>query len=243
MQELVLSKILPGQDKDLAQDICILGGYEGLEEFILTDDKTLVQVMSDITENKKVDVENFNKADLASLFARNTFVSADYMAVYNTKAYYNLGLGDGKSIPVETMAKNNFLKALYGYSLMTKKDRTVYNNSILAISALDLYQFTHKKGYLDFALYLESNNKIDDSSELKDVAYHAFFVKELSTIFGQESFKEVYRLDVDRLINKKFDGKGYAGNTFDKGAFSDKSSGDYNTYLNGLVVGLLCDQL
>lgn len=240
MQEMIASAVLPLKEKDMAQNLCFGSGYEGNEEETTTDDAFINQVMIDIFNGKNVDTKDFDVAKLKTDFERNAFVAADYLAIYKTKAYPTLNFPDGKKILVEDLSRNNFLKALYGYSLLPKNKRTVYDNSILGVASLDLYNFTKIQGYLDFAIYLESlNTGVDTSTSLNDLAYHAFFLRDLSFIPGQEKFKNNFINDLNTIINSKFDGIGFNGNKWNKGAFFDPNNNFYSTQLNGLTVGVV----
>lgn len=239
MQELIVSESLPLNEKNLAQNLCFQGGYEGNEEETTTNDDVIDTVMTTIVNEKNAEIKG-DATKLKTTFRRNAFVSADYLAIYKTRAYPSLNFPDGKKILVEDMSRNNFLKALYGYSLMSRNERTVADNSILGVAALDLYKFTNKSSYLDFAIFLESQNVTADASMgLEDIAYHGFFMKELSTIPGYEDSKLKLNKDIGIIINNKFDGSGFNGNKFDKGAFFEPVNNYYSSQINGLAVGVV----
>lgn len=240
MKDLVSSEVLSDNDRSKALRICAIGGYEGREEFVIYSDEAILEAINKVVNNQSFELEGIDLTEIKQNFSQNAFISADYTAINETKAYETLTFADGQTIPVLNMAKNRFLKALYGYSLMSENERSIYNNSILGVAALDLYKIENKKEYLDFALKLEEfndNNGLE--KEIKDIAYHAFFIKEFSSISGYESYISKFENDIDSLVNFYFDATGYGGNKFDRGAFYDPVNTQYSSILNGLIIGLI----
>lgn len=242
VKDLVLEGILSSENKVKAQTICFIGAYEGKEDFAMyTDDQSLDAMIKIMTDND-LSLGKFDSVEMKRDFVRNTFVSSDYSAIFNAKIYMDLTFADGQKIPILNVVKNNFLKAMYGYSLLNKDERTMYNNSILGIASLDLYHLTNIEQYLKFALNLEQRNNSIDNKDLEGLVYHAFFMKELSKVGGYENYKTKLGNDIDLLVNNYFDGVGYGGNKFDRGAFYDSTKTQYSSVLNGLIIGLIMSQ-
>lgn len=240
MQDLVLDKNLPEKERKLAIDLCYIGGYEGKEEETTTNDITISKLMISISENKPITIKGYKGDNLKNNFDRNAFVASEYMTVHNLNLYPTLTFSNGNKISVEDASRNNFLKALYGYNLLTKEERTVSRNSVLGIAALDLYGFTNIHYYLDFAIYLESQCKINaESMNLNDLAYHAYFVKEMSNYARHDESVKSFENNIDKIINNKFDGIGLGGNKWNKGAFFEPKGNYYSAQLNGLTTGII----
>jgi len=235
MFDLWKGDVLNNADKKKVRDICRNSGYEAMskdyyqdlnvEQLDQQNKQKITQIIRGETPSANTD---FSVAELKDFYEK----AATYVSEYTTRDQWEPLLNDEKSKEFTDVfkpeARKEFAIALDGYAVV---DKNIYNNSLLGIASIDLYQMTQNKTYQDFAKYLYNETiNLDFNNDSYDDIYFSLFCNEMFNVTSDDTYQQKMA-SINVIINKSFDSQ-------KKMAFKSKNN-FYGVPENGLMVGLL----
>lgn len=129
------------------------------------------------------------------------------------------------------LAKVYFEKALLSYEAKTEK--TMKDDAMLGIAAVDMYRLTNNNSYLDLAKYLFNLRSEAGNTNSYNLVFYGILGQELQSVTKNDQYEVSVRLVVNKIIENGYNQRDDKADAFKGPGFF------YNIVENSLIVGLL----
>lgn len=242
VDDMRLSSVVLSKDKNLATNLCNSG-----REMTLTEMRTNINSLTNLEISNGIfkDINMIlNKEKWETKFEKQDLVRDYTKAVaFGTDSFFSYRASQYKDSIMYKESIKNFYLALEGYQFINNKN--FYNNSILGISAVDLFVNTGGKNqqFLDLARFLYDqieNIKYDNEIESRNAIYFAIFADELFNTTKDAKYLEKRDDIIKEIVEKRLDYSGLDGYKNGTGCFR-VSRNDVSCYTeeNALTIGFL----